>query len=108
MRDFGADLIYALRMLRKNPGFTLIAVLALALGIGANTAIFSVVNAVLLAPLPYPDADRLVRLERVYLESHNSTPSVSVPKFTFWRDHTTLIELASAYDFVGQGLSLAG
>src|SRR5215467_8827718 len=62
LEQFAQDLRFSLRMLRKSPGFVLFAVLALALGLGANAAIFSVVDAVLLRPLPFRDADRLVEV----------------------------------------------
>jgi putative ABC transport system permease protein len=79
-----ADLRFAARTLRRSPGFACTAVLTLALGIGANTAIFSVVNKVLFEPLPYPDPDRLVQLMS---ESEvGNQPVVSIPKYIIWRD----------------------
>ena len=65
MRDFLQSLTHAIRVLRRNPGFTLSALAVLTLGIGANTAIFSVVNAVLLKPLPFPDSDSIVTVNHV-------------------------------------------
>ena len=88
------DIRYALRMLLKNPGFTIVAVLTLALGIGANTALFSVVNGVLLNPLPFPAPDRLVALyaNRVRLER----ASISYPNFLDWqRENHAFVSLAA-------------
>jgi putative ABC transport system permease protein len=103
------DLRYGLRMLAKNPGFTAVAVMTLALGIGANTAIFSVVNAVLLRPLGYRDPDTLVRLWEN--DTHgNLGPyfSVSVPNFVDWRQQNQVFENMGAFASVPFALTGGG
>ena len=94
MNGLWQDLKHAVRMLRKKPGFTLIAVVTLALGIGANTAIFSVVNAVLLRPLPYPNADRLVAVSENSLKAPDI--SVAYPDYLDWRAQQSVFEEMSA------------
>jgi putative ABC transport system permease protein len=106
MGTFTADVKHAFRMFRQNPGFTATAVSALALGIGANTAIFSVINAVILKPLPFPDADRIVVL--MNSSPQGSGPSASVPKYNVWRKQTQALEDVTAYDTAGPGLNLSG
>ncbi|MFY9609352.1 MAG: ABC transporter permease [Blastocatellia bacterium] len=98
------DLRYGTRMLIKNPGFTLVAVLALTLGIGADSAIFSVVNAVLLRPLPYPDSERLVVLRERSPQIEGM--SVAYPNFIDWRDQNNSFENLGV--FRRQSYSLTG
>ena len=92
LADLWQDLRYGLRMLVKNPGFTIVAVIALALGIGANSAIFSVVNTVLLRPLPYLNPDALVMVwdEQTHLGFPKDTPSPA--NFLDWREQNTVFE----------------
>jgi putative ABC transport system permease protein len=89
------DLRYGVRTLWQRPGFTLVAVITLALGIGANTALFSVVNGVLLRPLPYPDADRIVMLWEANAAVQNN--HVSYQNFNDWRTQSTSFEYISAH-----------
>ena len=100
------DFRFAARMLWKSPGVTAVAVAALALGVGANTAVFSVVNAALLKPLPYKDPERLVRLS----EHSEKIPemSVSYPNFLDWREQQTSFELMAALQPGGYNLSGEG
>ena len=98
-----ADIRYALRMMRGSPGFAAVALAALALGIGANTAIFTVVNSVMLAPLPYSQPDRIVRLQRQF--PNGSGESISIPKYMAWRQNG-VFEAMAAYGQGGLGMSL--
>jgi putative ABC transport system permease protein len=100
------DIRYGVRMLMKRPSFTLIAVIALALGIGANTAIFSVVNAVLLRPLPFPQAERLMNVWETNPSRGQKRSAVSYPDFADWRAQNQVFEYVSTYhdsDFILTG-----
>jgi putative ABC transport system permease protein len=90
------DLRFGVRTLIKNPGFSVIAILVIALGVGANTAIFSIVNAVLLQPLPFPDPDGLV-LFRELMPNTNGRMSISFPSFLDWRSQAQGFEGMAGY-----------
>jgi len=98
------DVRHSSRALRRSPGFTLTAIAAVALGIGASTAIFSVVNKVLLEPLPYPEPERLVQLMTVSQLGDQNV--VSIPKFVVWRDMASSFRYVAAYDSGGPGVNL--
>jgi putative ABC transport system permease protein len=100
------DVRFAVRSLLKAPAFTVVAILVIAVGIGANTAVFSVINTVLLKPLTYPDPQSLVHL--VNTGDQGSFPGANVPKFNIWRQQTGIFHQVAAYDSGGAGLNLTG
>ncbi len=100
------DVRFAVRSLAKNPGFTAVAVIVIAVGIGANTAVFSVIDTVLLKPLSYPEPKSLVQLTNT--GAQGSFPMASVPKFNIWRQQTKIFQYVAGYDQGGAGLNLTG
>lgn len=100
------DLRYGVRMLARKPGFTVIAVLTLALGTGANTAIFSVVNAVLLRPLPYPEPERLMQIGRSF--SSDDVNAATEAQFLFWQEHNQSFEAMASFKGIGSGVNISG
>jgi putative ABC transport system permease protein len=106
LEDLWRDLRFARRGLAKTPGFTIIAVFVIAVGIGVNTAVFSVINTVLLKPLTYPDPQSLVELRNTSVQG--SFPGANIPKFNIWRQQTSIFQQVAAYDFGGAGLNITG
>lgn len=102
------DLRFAARRLRKSPGFSAVAILTLALGIGASTAMFTLVNSVLLRPLPYADPEEVVQLHQVSLEQALSRARISLPDFEDWRERTRSFAAMAAYDVLPQILTGRG
>src|SRR5687767_11036346 len=106
MAELREDLRFAIRLLRKNPGFTAVAVLTLALAIGANTAIFSVVNGVLLRPLPFSEPERLFRVFRK-APDQRTTP-ISVQLYSLLVAHAQPFSRLAACPALNSGFNLSG
>src|SRR5581483_8293193 len=105
LEDRSRLLRFAMRSLARTPGLTTIAILVIAVGIGANTAVFSVINAVLLKPLTYPDPQSLVQL--VTTSNQGPIPVASIPEYGIWRQ-CAVFQRVAAYDWGGAGMNLTG
>jgi hypothetical protein len=101
MENLWQDIRYGVRSLLKHPGFTLIAVITLSLGIGANSAMFSTVNAVLLRPLPYPESERIVLLEGVNAAAGITQSNMSIPDFADWQQQNHAFERLAGFSSGG-------
>jgi putative ABC transport system permease protein len=109
MKKLVEDLRYSLRALARSPSFTLLAVAGLALGIGANSAIFTVMNAVLLRPLPYKEAEQLVLLWQLNRQNGDHEIKASAPDYIDWKEQNTVFENIAAFNAnSGLGLNLSG
>ncbi|MCA1619677.1 MAG: ABC transporter permease [Acidobacteria bacterium] len=108
MRTLLQDVRFGLRVLWKRPGFTAVALAVLALGVGANTAIFSVVNAVLLRPLPYPGSERVVAFDGINPSKGVEESNMSAPDFADWKAQARSFEALSIYTEGGSNLTGAG
>src|ERR1700742_3256916 len=108
MQKLVQDLRYGLRMMFRNPGFTLVAIITLALGVGANTTIFSVVNAILLKPIPFPEPDRLVMIWDQHVQQPDNFNIVSAPNFIDWQQQNDVFESMAMFDSAGNGYNLTG
>jgi putative ABC transport system permease protein len=100
------DLRFAVRSLARTPGFTSIALLVITVGIGASTAVFSVVNSVLLKPLTYPDPQALVQV--VTTSNQGTIPVASIPEYNIWQQQSNIFQQVAAYDWGGAGLNITG
>lgn len=99
---------YALRQLRKSPGFAIVAILTLALGIGANTAVFSVVDTVLLRPLPYPEPDRLMLVTETEAQAGDEDLGVAAQEYLDYRDQNRSFSNVAAFETAGFNLTGEG
>jgi putative ABC transport system permease protein len=106
IEDVWRDLRFAVRSLARTPGFTAIVLLFIAVGIGVNTAVFSVIDAVLLKPLTYPDPQALVQL--LNASSHGRYPVASIPEYNIWQQQSAIFQQVAAYDLGGAGMNLTG
>jgi len=108
MSTFLQDLRFALRLIARTPGFTAVAVLTLALGIGANTAVFSVVNAAMIRPLPFPNASRLVDVYHAYTKLNMNYVTLTPGSYVYIREHSRALEDLAAYTFFRAPQNLTG